>query len=141
MSQERLLKRIQRWSDGSAMQTDIDLDVYTRSLLEDMDDLLNVRKGSVMIDEELGLPDLSKFMSYLSPSDIEQIAASLISVLNRYETRVKLSSVTHVKREDDFGLLRFAAEGSYDFNRESHSLYFDILLRGNGSIYIQTGSN
>lgn len=135
MTQERLLKRLAAWGREEAPAGD--LGGYTESVLEDLDRLYNTQQGTALIDAEMGLPDFSTLFNSLAPPEMERIERALRQVTERFEPRLRIASVKHAQRTDDFGLLRFEVAARLRFGEQEVPLRFFALLGGEGRWRIQ----
>jgi len=138
MSQERLLKRVQKWSHGDdGVISATDVNAYTKSVLDDMGKLLNTQRGTVLIDENYGMPDFTNSFNNLAPPELERMEKSFREQAQKFEPRFKGVTVNYQARENDHGLLRFTVAGQLSFREQSIPLAFDAILQGDGSIAIQ----
>ena len=138
MSQERLLKRIRRWSeDEEEGFSQPDLAVHISSLLDDLSKLYNTRQGTVVLDPEFGIPDFTSLMSNMSPPEVEKLTRAFILFTNKYEPRLKSLSIRFQQNEEDRGLIRFGVSSKIMYAENLTPLVFDILLQGDGSVALQ----
>ena len=89
----RLLKRIRSWEEeGAVSATDVDVVEIMESIRDDLEKLLNTRRGSVLIDRDYGLPDFTHLRNSYQAPDIGEIEQYLVVLIRKYEPR--LTSVT-----------------------------------------------
>jgi len=138
MTQERLLKRIQQWSRGDdGIVSTADVGLYTQSVLDDLEKLFNTQRGTVLIDDDYGMPDFTNSYSNLSPPELEGMERSIREQATKFEPRFKGVIVNYQPRVNDRGLLRFTVTGQLSFREQVIPLAFDAILEGNGSISLQ----
>ena len=89
----RLLKRIRSWEEaGVVSAADVDVVEIMESMRDDLEKLLNTRRGSVLIDQDYGLPDFTHLRNSYQAPDIGEIEQYLVVLIRKYEPR--LASVT-----------------------------------------------
>ena len=89
---ERLLKRINQWASSTTSEIrEPDINEMMSSIQDDLEKIFNTRRGTVLIDDEYGMPDFSYLMSgYVSP-DTDQVKRAMMEVV-RTEESTNLSS-------------------------------------------------
>ena len=138
MSNTRLLKRIKQWEQKTNESIDsIDSDLLIDTILQDLSDLFNTRKGSVLMDANYGIEDFTSLMSTMAPPEIEQLCQSFNYACNHYEQRLQQTVVEYEFRESDMGMIRFVCLAKLNFSEQSKTVKFYILLQGNGSVGIE----
>lgn len=138
MSAERLLKRIRHWGRGDVESVSrIDASEYKKSVLEDIKDLYNTQKGTVLISDEMGVPDFTSMLNRLGPQELDTITQSLREVTEKYEPRMKNITVRHMPRDDEYGVMRFTVNAGLSFRDQDISIEYEALVQGNGSVDIE----
>jgi len=138
MSTERLLKRIRQWDRG--LQDSVargDIAEYRQSVLNDIAKLYNTQRGSVLISDELGLPDFTNLLNRFGSEEIMFMEKSFQELTETFEPRLKGISVQYAPRENEAGLLRFLITGQLSFRRQNSLLAFYVLLQGDGRITLE----
>ena len=75
----RLLKRIREWEQsGRISASDADVSDVIDSLRDDLEKLLNTRRGTVLIDNDYGLPDFTHLMNGYAAPDVDEIERALV---------------------------------------------------------------
>ena len=70
----RLLKRIKQWGESGAISaSEIDVNEMMESVRDDLEKLFNTRRGTVLIDEDYGLPDFTHMMNGYAAPDVDEI--------------------------------------------------------------------
>lgn len=138
MSNERLLKRLRHWGKSEREQTGaLDAEEYKRSVMSDVSLLYNTQKGTVLIDDDFGVPDFSGMMNRFGEQEAAQIEKALREVTDRYEPRMKGTTVKYIPRSDDQGVLRFVVSGMLLFKSQNIPFVFNALLNGSGSVILE----
>jgi type VI secretion system lysozyme-like protein len=138
MSNERLLKKIRRWSGSTREQPNtIDVEEYKRSVLSDITLLYNTQKGTVLMDEHLGVPDFTVMMNRFGDQEVTQIEKAFREVTDKYEPRIRNTAVRFAPRNDDHGMLRFTVSAVLSFKNQVLPFEFYALINGNGSVALE----
>jgi type VI secretion system protein len=137
MPNERLLKRIQSWSVSTEAAYRADINGLIESILDDLSKMYNTRQGTVLLDVSYGLPDFTSLMNTMAPPEIENLSRAFLLTTTKYETRLKNLTVRFNKKDDDFGIMRFAVSCKIPYKDEVYPLKFDALLLGDGSVSLQ----
>ncbi|WP_419811102.1 GPW/gp25 family protein [Bacterioplanoides sp.] len=86
MAGKRLLKRIEEWQAGKKSTADsYDL---PDEIAADIELLLNTQRGNVLIDENMGLPDLRSMFQSHSGVDVEFLSEEMEYQISHYEKRL-----------------------------------------------------
>ncbi|HET7921778.1 MAG TPA: type VI secretion system baseplate subunit TssE [Gammaproteobacteria bacterium] len=135
MAEERLFKRLRRWSGGTAAGAP-DVGAYVESVLADVSRLYNTRQGSVPISDGYGLPDISNLLASLTPPDLEQIREAIESTTRSFEPRLEDVQVT-VPAEETLGMLRFSVQASLLYEKGAMPLRYQVDIEGDGRVSIR----
>lgn len=141
MSPERLLKRIRQWDRG--LQDPVvrgDIAEYRQSVLNDIALLFNTQRGTVLISDELGLPDFTNLLNRFGSEEITFMEKSFQELMETFEPRLKGILVQYAPRDNETGLLRFLITGQLSFRRQNSPIAFYALLQGDGRITIEAGA-
>jgi type VI secretion system protein len=133
----RLLKRIKGWEQADVVSaSDVDVDEIIESLRDDLEKLLNTRRGTVLIDPGFGLPDFTHLMNGYADPDVEQIERELLQQVRRYETRLASISLDYQQSDRRAASLKFGLNAS--FLHKQHDINFSASLQfaDNGSIAV-----
>lgn len=137
MSKERLLKRIRYWGRGQGERVSrLEAGEFRMSVLADLSLLYNTQKGTVLISDDLGVPDFASLLNRFGPQEADLITRSLREVTEKYEPRMKNVRVSFLPREDEYDSLRFAVAGSLEFRGQELPIEFSALVQGNGTVTI-----
>lgn len=135
MAEERLFKRLRRWSAGTGAGTP-DVGSYVESVLADVSRLYNTRQGSVPISDEYGLPDISNLLASMTPPDLEQIRAAIEQTTSEFEPRLQDVTVM-VPAEETLGMLRFAVRANLRYEKSSIPVRYQVDIEGDGRVSIR----
>lgn len=141
MSRERLLKRIRQWDRG--LQDPVtrgDLAEFKQSVLNDIAKLYNTQRGTVLVNDALGLPDFTHLLSQFGSEEIMLMSQHFQEVTAQFEPRLKGTQVQYTPREEELGLLRFLITAQLSFRRQNTAITFYALLQGDGRITIEMHS-
>lgn len=137
MSKERLLKRIAMWAKSEESMIESDLIILKNAVLEDLDKLYNTQRGTVLTDENFGLPNFTNLINGFSPPELGRITLALHDMTQKYEMRLKNIFVEEIPREDNMGLLKFVIKGDLQYRGQPASVSYLVVLQGDGSVVIE----
>lgn len=131
---ERLLKRIRRWNtEEQSSISDIDGSELVESVKNDLELLLNTRRGTVLIDPNMGLADLTHLTNGYSLPDVEELKMDVMQQIKRYEPRLSSVDVRFVG--DQTAQIQLAFSVTASLNQEKQFIPFSVrlLMNENGS--------
>ncbi|RLB12309.1 MAG: type VI secretion system baseplate subunit TssE [Deltaproteobacteria bacterium] len=117
MYEERLLERIGNLERYEGTRRSTDLSRAISSLINHLQRMLNTRKGSVLIDEDYGIPDMTNFPGENFNEAGIGMSNIIKEFIQKYEPRLGNVKITFEPKGDDLLSLRFKLEG--------------VLVRGN----------
>jgi len=133
MADERLFKRMRRWSSGGS---GVDVGSYVESVLQDLGHLYNTRRGSTPLSDLYGLPDISDMLANLTPPDVERIRDGLEATTRQFEPRMRDTRVSIVA-EEGLGMLRFAVQGSLLYEKALIPVRYLVNIEGDGRVTVR----
>ncbi|HSN17385.1 MAG TPA: type VI secretion system baseplate subunit TssE [Gammaproteobacteria bacterium] len=133
MSEERLFKRMRRWSSGAAAA---DVGSYVESVLQDLGHLYNTRRGSTPLSDLYGLPDISDMLANLTPPDVERIREGIETSTRQFEPRLRDVRV-NVATEESLGMLRFAVQGNLLHEKALVPVRYLVNIEGDGRVTVR----
>ena len=110
------------------------LDVRIADIQLHLHKLLNTRQGSVQLDPEYGIPDLTDLPSTLSGETIQQLQDDLEKIIIRYEKRLKNVQVGFDWVQGAQPLLAFQITGELDDPDHPMPTVFEALVEEGGRI-------
>ncbi|WHZ21864.1 MAG: hypothetical protein OJF47_000976 [Nitrospira sp.] len=113
----RLLERLgdERLARSKALRENPQL--LAESVLRHLRRVLNSKPDQVLIQPEYGMPDLMEF-DQDQPAAVEEVQASILRSIERFEPRLRNVSVTHVPSEAGQSILRFEIAGTLVTERQ-----------------------
>lgn len=134
MAEERLFKRLRRWSGGGTAGTDVGS--YVESVLQDVSRLYNTRQGSTPLSDLYGLPDISNMLASLTPPDVERIREAIELTTREFEPRMQDTRVS-VPGEESLGMLRFAVQADLLYEKARVPLRYQVNIEGDGRVTVR----
>ncbi len=112
MNEKRLMERLLSDPDDSREKSSsINTDILLSSIKKHLVRILNTRQGSVLIDENYGIPDFSKLPGNFDSPETEAMRNYISAMVEKYEPRLKVAHVVFEgKKNNDFSL-RFGLSG------------------------------
>jgi type VI secretion system protein len=132
---DRLLKRISRWEQLESIDhDDIDANTFIESIRDDLEKLYNTRRGTVLIDENFGLPDFSHMLNGYAAPDTLAILQQLHLQAKNYEQRLQSLHVKYVEQSKYPGKLQFQVTANVNYKGQDIPFNAFALLSDDGSI-------
>jgi len=132
---ERLLKRISQWEESTEVNfEDVDANTLMESIKDDLEKLYNTKRGTVLIDDNFGMPDFSYMLSGYSSPDIGLILQQIHLQTKQYEPRLHALHVTYVEQNKYPGKLQFQITAKLKV--KEHDMPFNVyaLLSDDGGV-------
>jgi len=137
MPDERtLLERLDRPQSPGGPSVNENTQELTRSILRNLQRILNTRTGHAPAQMDLGTPAPSE-MAMLNRDGLTGVVRALKLCIEKYEPRLSGIEVTYVRGEDDVLTLRFQVTARVATSRSGASISFDTLVDSNGRIKLQ----
>ncbi|MFT4607759.1 MAG: type VI secretion system protein [Urechidicola sp.] len=131
----RLLKRIKGWEEaGQVSASDIDINEVLESVRDDLEKLFNTRRGTVLIDQDFGLPDFTHLMNGYSAPDVDEIQRDILHQVRTYETRLDNSIVVAQVSKVADNSLGFGLTAVFNHKNQEQTLSANISIKDNGSV-------
>jgi len=115
---------------------DADPGTVVHSVLEHLVRVLNTKKGSVDIDPEFGIPDLTNISSSFSSESIPELETAIKSVIVRYEPRLKDVNVHFQTQQDDLLTFRFSISAQLVLDEKEKSIVFETIVDSDGQVRV-----
>jgi type VI secretion system protein len=109
----------------------IDSSSFTESILRNLADLLNVRRGSVEASPELGMPDFND-LALRFPEGITILSSEVARQITLYEPRLTAVSVKHLPDPDNPLSLRLEVEASLRLPGDQRRIKFSTSVGDDG---------
>ncbi|MER1967058.1 type VI secretion system baseplate subunit TssE [Castellaniella sp. GW247-6E4] len=140
MSNIRLFERLTMLEDpGRAAGMPQDR-LLRDSVARHLEQMLNTRAGSVPIDHEYGMPDMSNIAGSFALGTTESLSEAIIRQVARYEHRLRNARITVEQEQRDVITLRFELRGLLESEHsDAPSQAFAMTLRVNsaGRIFVE----
>jgi type VI secretion system protein len=132
---ERLLKRMSQWEEAAGNDyTEADSSELMESIKDDLEKLFNTKRGTVLIDDDYGLPDFSYMLNGYTAPDVGQILQQLHLQAKEYEPRLQALHVKYVEKNALPGKLKFQLSAKLMFKEQEFPFSVSALLSDDGSI-------
>ena len=136
---ERLLKRFSRWEEAShAAFEESDSNALMESIRDDLEKIYNTKRGTVLIDEDFGLPDFSYMLNGYSAPDVGLILQQLHLQTKKYEPRLDALQVKYVEQDKFPGKLQFQMSARLKINERELPFNVNAFLSDDGSVSLTT---
>ncbi|NQW85185.1 MAG: type VI secretion system baseplate subunit TssE [Alcaligenaceae bacterium] len=135
MTTERLLERLSRQESPKRTERLPAEDLVKASIRHYLSSLLNVRRGSVPIDAEYGLPDMSNIAGSFAVGYVSDIQREILIQIDHYEKRLLNPTIQQVTEEREVITLKFILTGNIDLTGGSVEVIkeFSMFLRINSA--------
>ncbi|GAN77176.1 type VI secretion system baseplate subunit TssE [Acidisphaera rubrifaciens] len=131
MFDRRLLERVR--SGRAEARTTIDTSVLMDDVLRHLRELFNVRRGSVPIRPDYGMPDINDLI-HLMPDAIDILGTELRRQIIAFEPRLRDVTVRHVPSEDRPDSLTYAISAALDVDGRRERMAVETQIGDNGRV-------
>ena len=131
---ERLLKRLRRWSaEQQVSLNELSANELAESVREDLELLLNTRRGTVLIDPQMGLPDLTRFINGYSQPDVDDLLHDISHQVKQFEPRLSAVDVRYVGDQGKSLQLAFSLTAQLKLDKQNQPFTVRVAMNENGS--------
>lgn len=131
-----LLDRLDNEILPTQYSTKFDWKTLTESVTANIQDILNVRMGSVKALENFGMPDFNDVVNQF-PDAISHIRNAIQRFVEDYEPRLASVSVFYIPDTDQPLVMKYAIEGLLVHKGETSRVSFDTVLTGAGQATVR----
>jgi len=132
---ERLLKRFSQWEQATEVSFDeVDANTLMESIRDDLEKLYNTKRGTVLIDENFGIPDFSYMLSGYTAPDVGAIMQQIHLQTKQYEPRLHALHVSYVEQNKFPGKLQFQITAKLKVKENDMPFNVHALLSDDGSV-------
>jgi len=109
----------------------------TRSVLRNLQHILNTRLGDAPAQPDLGMPSPSE-ITQASPDAINLVMRNLRACIEKYEPRLSSIDIAHVEAGDEILTLRFQVTARLVVAKDGTTISFDTVVNPGGHIRLST---
>lgn len=137
---ERLLERIRKMEEAPEKRLTTSSSEVMDSVLRYLQKILNTKKGSVDIDTEFGIPDLTNISSSFSDEAIPGLEAAIKKVIEDFEPRLGNVAVHFVTEQQDRMKLKFSISAKLATDDKAGQIIFETIVDSDGQIKVTPNS-
>lgn len=134
--EESLLRRLESSEPQSSYTTKVRLERVLSDISRNVQDMLNIRLGSVKALDDYGMPDFNDVVKEF-PDAITRIRVSIKQFIDKYEPRLSSVHVTHIHDPEQPLLLKFSIGGEIKINNKASKVRFNTVLTGAGQATVK----
>ena len=126
-----LMDRLDSMSDNRMVKVSkrIEQEAAVQSVVHHIGRILNVRKGSVNMDTDFGMPDISEFPKTPGSHEAEQFCNDMVKLIEKYEPRVSNVSVIFKGADATGARVKFTINAHLMDGNRASKLSFDTFYR------------
>jgi type VI secretion system protein len=128
VAKERLLERLSRQELPNLNDRRTPEDLVKASIQRYLSRLLNVRRGSVPVDIEYGLSDMSNIAGSFAVGYVSEIQREILIQIDRYEKRLLKPTIQQVVEEREVITLKFILRGQIDLSVGSTEVIKELSM-------------
>jgi type VI secretion system protein len=133
----RLLKRIRSWEEsGLVSAADVDVIESMESMCDDLEKLLNTRRGTVLIDPDYGLPDFTHLRNSYAAPDVKEIELNLVHQLRKYETRLTMINLEYQQADKGSSSIKFILNAMFEHKKQDLNFVVTVQLNDDSSVNV-----
>ena len=138
MSSERsILERLAKPATKGQRTLSENTHEITRSVLRNLQHILNTRLGDAPAQPDLGMPSPSE-ITQASPDAINLVMRNLRACIEKYEPRLSSIDIAHVEAGDEILTLRFQVTARLVVSKDGATISFDTVVNPGGHIRLST---
>lgn len=131
-----LLDRLDNGAASGDYSTIFNWNAYLESITENVQNMLNVREGSVKALPDFGMPDFNDVVNQF-PDAVNYIRYAIRDFLEQYEPRLEAVSVHYIADDDQPLTMKYAIEGVLRYGDQVSRVTFDTVLTGTGQATVR----
>ena len=136
ISEKTLLERIDDPPPARARTLEINAGAVTESVIHHLRNMFNVRKGSVMILDDYGMPDFNDIVTEF-PNAIKVIRGVIKELIQNYEPRLKRVSVTYLDDATRPLDLFFQIKAELHLDGDKVPIVFETVVGDSGAVAVR----
>lgn len=114
--------------------SEADITDLQESMRDDIEKLLNTRRGTVLVDEDFGLPDFTHLMNGYAAPDLEAIERDVLQQIKQYETRLSMVSLSLRESRGKTATIEFGLNARFQHRDQAQDFVATVNFADNGSI-------
>ncbi len=115
---------------------DIDVFEIMESICDDLEKLLNTRRGTVLVDQDYGLPDFTHLRNSYAAPDMDEIEQNLVYQIRKYETRLTSISLEYQQPGRTSNGITFVLNAVFNHKKQDLNLVANIQLNDDSSVSV-----
>ena len=115
---------------------DIDVFEIMESICDDLEKLLNTRRGTVLVDRDYGLPDFTHLRNSYAAPDMDEIEQNLVYQIRKYETRLASISLEYQQPGRISNGITFVLNAVFNHKKQDLNLVANIQLNDDSSVSV-----
>lgn len=131
-----LLDRLDNEALPASYTTRFDWHSFLDSVTLNIQNMLNVRLGSVKALQGFGMPDFNDVVNQF-PDAVQYIRNAIQHFIETYEPRLESVNVYYVPDPEQPLFMKFAIEGRLRYQDKVSRVAFDTVLTGNGQATVR----
>ncbi|AUR53065.1 type VI secretion system baseplate subunit TssE [Aquella oligotrophica] len=128
-----------RYIEKTLDKQDNNSSAYIDSILEHLRNILNTRRGSVLIADNYGMPDLTNFPGENLAEAVQELEKMMRITIERYEPRLRNIKISYNPDTSDALTLKFglSAELIVDNGGRQHPIFFETVITSDGMVKVE----
>jgi type VI secretion system protein len=134
MIKQRLLERIRDWETHPDMRSSEDRSRVIESISRHLQNLLNLKKGTTLLDREIGMPEFSDFVSDF-PDSVRDVQRAAKLTIEKYEPRLGDITVNFISNDENDFTLYFEIRAV--IKDDKTPVFFNSKIGNHGEVQIR----
>ena len=131
-----VFERISRPDEYNDYKVEVSAERLSESVLRHLQQMMNVRQGSVPTVPDYGLPDFND-IAMRFPDAIVELRRAIKQCIERYEPRLAKVKVDYVPEENDPLTLRFEITAQLRVDEKRTPVWFETTLNSAGKVAVK----
>ena len=134
MAEQRLLERL-RMDERISTAGNSPYELQIKSILAHIHNILCTRRGTVLIDDDYGMPDVFFSQGIRFQESTNRMSDAILYVIQKFEPRLKNITIVQLSQKDELLKQRFGLRG-YLTNAPSVLLEFEVSISSEAKITV-----
>jgi type VI secretion system protein len=136
-SERSILERLSKPSTKGQRTMTENTNEITKSVLRNLQHILNSRLGDAPAQPDLGMPSPSE-ITQAAPDAVNLVMRNLRACIEKYEPRLSSIDIAHVEAGDEVLTLRFQVTARLLLSKDGRTISFDTVVNPGGHIRLHT---